>query len=51
VVLLGNVALRAELREKLTGTKLYWDGENMKFTNVPEANEYLHRQYREGWTL
>jgi predicted dehydrogenase len=51
VVLLGNVALRPELREKLTQTKLYWDGENMKFTNVTEANEYLHRQYRQGWTL
>ena len=44
VVLLGNVALRA-------GKKLYWDGPNMKVTNVPEANEYLHRPYREGWTL
>ncbi len=44
VVLLGNVALRA-------GKKLSWDGANMKVTNVPEANEYLHRPYREGWTL
>ena len=44
VVLLGNIALR-------TGKKLLWDGENMKFTNVPEANQYLHRKYRSGWTL
>lgn len=44
VVLLGNVALRA-------GKKLSWDGPNMKVTNVPEANEYLHRPYRGGWTL
>lgn len=44
VVLLGNVALKA-------GKKLSWDGENMKVTNVPEANVYLHRSYREGWTL
>ena len=51
VVLLGNVALRPELREKSTQTKLYWDGPNMKITNMPEANEFLHRQYREGWTL
>jgi hypothetical protein len=43
-VLLGNIALR-------TGKKLYWDSENMKITNVPEANEYLHRPYRQGWTL
>ena len=44
VVLLGNVALRA-------GEKLQWDGQNMKVTNVSAANEYLHRPYREGWTL
>jgi len=51
VVLLGNVALRPELRETLTRTELLWDGPSMKFTNVPEANEFLHREYREGWTL
>ena len=43
-LLLGNVSLR--LRKKL-----YWDGANTKVTNVPEANEYLHYQYRQGWTL
>jgi predicted dehydrogenase len=51
VVLLGNVALRPELKEKLTRTKLYWDGPNLKITNVPEANEYLRRDYRQGWSL
>jgi hypothetical protein len=51
VVLLGNVALRVELKEKSTRTRLHWDGPNMKITNLPEANEFLHRQYREGWTL
>ena len=50
-VLLGNVALRPELRETLTRTELLWDGPGMKITNVPEANEFLHREYREGWTL
>ena len=43
-VLLGNIALR-------TGEKLYWDSENLKVTNVPEANNYIHRQYRKGWSL
>ncbi|MHC4149307.1 MAG: Gfo/Idh/MocA family protein, partial [Planctomycetota bacterium] len=43
-VLLGNIAIRA-------GKKLSWDGPNMNVTNVPEANEYLHRKYRQGWTL
>lgn len=51
VVLLGNVALRPELREKLTRARLQWDGENMKFTNMPEANEFLRREYRPGWTF
>ncbi|MBN1418383.1 MAG: Gfo/Idh/MocA family oxidoreductase [Planctomycetes bacterium] len=51
VVLLGNVALRVQLRERLTRSKLLWDPEALKFTNVPEANEFLHRPYREGWTL
>ena len=43
-VLLGNLAIRM-------GQKLYWDGPNTKITNVPEANKYIHRQYREGWSL
>ena len=43
-ILLGNVAARA-------GEKLSWDGPNCKVTNVPEANKYLQRQYRKGWTL
>jgi len=43
-VLLGNIAL-------LTGKKLYWDAEKMKITNDEEANQYLHRTYREGWSL
>jgi predicted dehydrogenase len=50
-VLLGNVALRASLKKKLTRTRLHWDSENFKITNMPEANQYLQRDYREGWTL
>ena len=50
-VLLGNVALRTELREKMTRTKLLWDPVKMEFTNMPEANNFVHREYREGWTL
>ena len=50
-VLLGNVALRAALKEKLTRTRLYWDREKFEFTNMPEANQYLKREYRKGWTL
>ena len=43
-VLLGNLAIR-------TGKKVEWDGPNMKSTNVPEANRYIRREYRKGWTL
>ena len=43
-ILLGAVALRA-------GKKIKYDSENMKITNVPDANQYLYREYREGWEL
>ncbi len=42
--LLGNVALRA-------GRKLDWDGPNMRVTNYPAANQWLEREYRQGWSL
>jgi predicted dehydrogenase len=44
-ILLGNVAMRVSKK------KLEWDGENLKFTNAPEANKFLHFEYRKGWTL
>jgi len=50
-VLLGNVALRPELREITNRKKLLWDPEKFEITNVPEANQFLRREYRKGWTL
>jgi predicted dehydrogenase len=50
-VLLGNVALRLQMREEMTTRKLLWDGAAMKFTNSNEANKFLKREYREGWSL
>ncbi len=44
-ILLGNVAM------KVAGTKLEWDGPNLKFTNASDANKFLHTEYRKGWTL
>ncbi len=44
-ILLGNVAALAG------GRKLEWDGPAMKVANMPEANRFLRRAYREGWTL
>ena len=43
-ILLGNIALRV-------GRRLEWDGANMRFTNVPEANQYLTKEYRDGWKV
>ncbi|MDP7105615.1 MAG: Gfo/Idh/MocA family oxidoreductase [Roseibacillus sp.] len=43
-VLLGNVAFRA-------GKRLEWDAKNMKFPNAPDAEQFLKREYRKGWTL
>jgi hypothetical protein len=42
--LLANIAMRVD-------KKLAWDGPNLRFTNDETANEYLEREYREGWTL
>jgi predicted dehydrogenase len=50
-VLLGNVALRLQLREELTRKKLLWNQDEMRFTNSNDANSFLRREYREGWTL
>jgi predicted dehydrogenase len=44
-ILLGNVAIR------LNGQKLAWDGPSLQFTNNSQANQYLHYDYRRGWTL
>jgi predicted dehydrogenase len=50
-VLLGNVALHRELKEKLSGQVLNWDSEKFSFTNLPEADKFLRCEYREGWNL
>ncbi len=50
-VLLGNLALRRPLREKLAIRRLLWDAEKLRISNLPEANQYLHREYRKGWLL
>ncbi len=48
-VLLGNVALRSQLREALTTTKLLWDANAISFVDHESANQFLRRQYRDGW--
>ncbi len=43
-ILLGNVAMRAN-------EKIEWDAKNMHVKNVPSANQYISREYREGWWI
>ena len=45
MVLMGNLAVRFPNR------RLLWDGLKMEVTNDAEANAYVKRQYREGWSL
>jgi hypothetical protein len=45
-MLLGVVALRTG-----QGTKLLYDGPNMRVTNAVEANQYLTRDFRPGWAI
>jgi len=45
-MLLGMVALRTG-----QGRKIVYDADAMRVTNVPEANQYLQREYRAGWSL
>ena len=51
VVLLGNIAVRMGQTLYEKGLKLYYDGPNMRITNMPDANKYIRREYRKGWTL
>ncbi|HWI58295.1 MAG TPA: Gfo/Idh/MocA family oxidoreductase [Bacillota bacterium] len=44
-VLLGAACVRNG------GEKLVWDSANLKITNLPEANKFLHYEYRKGWGL
>jgi hypothetical protein len=41
---LGAIALR-------TRKKVLYDAAKMEITNVPEANQFLRRDYRKGWEL
>jgi len=53
-IALAGVAMRysrKNFRADRSTPPLEWDAQNMKITNIPEANEYLTREYREGWEL
>jgi|TARA_B110000305_G_C19454441_1_gene650001 predicted dehydrogenase len=44
-ILLGTVAIR------VPDQRLEWDAIHMKFPNFSDANKYLRRTYREGWSV
>jgi hypothetical protein len=50
-VLLGNVALRMDLRDEMTAKKLLWNSAALRVTNLEDANHFLRREYRAGWAL
>jgi predicted dehydrogenase len=61
-VLMGNLAIRSFniRRQKQKGgdfdypgrfITLTWDGPNMKIINFDEANQFVKRTYRQGWSL
>ncbi|MCP4803341.1 MAG: Gfo/Idh/MocA family oxidoreductase [Bacteroidetes bacterium] len=58
-ILMGNLAIRSyNLREQKNNKmvypgrkKLLWDGIHMRVTNFEPANQFVKRDYREGWKL
>jgi predicted dehydrogenase len=59
-VLMGNLAIRSYNIRKQKDKDfeypgryitLVWDGPNMKITNFDEANQFVKRTYRQGWSL
>lgn len=45
-MLVGILALRGE-----TGKRYEWDAKQLKCTNDDSVNQFVSREYREGWTL
>jgi hypothetical protein len=60
-ILIGNLAIRSFLMKnpKLKGwddkylgrKRLLWDAKNIKITNFDDANQFVRREYRDGWKL
>ncbi len=59
-VLMGNLAIRSYMLRKKNAkggndfygrVKLKWDGANMKVTNFDDANQFVTRNYRNGWEI
>lgn len=55
-ILMGNLALSAwnikDAKDRFPGRKkLLWDAKNMKITNFDEANQFVKRDYKNGYKL
>ncbi len=54
-ILLGNLALRLSdpkpEGQETVSCRIEWDAENLKVKGHPEADEFINRPYREGWTI
>lgn len=60
-LLIANLAIRGfDIRKELENgnveypgryIEMLWDAENMRVTNFEEANQFVKRNYREGWKL
>jgi hypothetical protein len=48
---LTELALLGNLAKRFPNQKLLWDNDNMKVTNLDEANAWVRRPYRKGWAL
>ncbi len=48
--LLTETALLGVIAQR-TGKHLVWDAEAARFTNEPDANQYVQEPYRAGWSL
>ena len=49
-LLMANLAVRGH-QLKGGAIKLLWDNQAMRVTNFDAVNQYVKRQYREGWTI
>ena len=45
-ILVGNLAIRSK-----EGQRIEWDAKELKSTNIESINKFVHREYREGWSL
>jgi hypothetical protein len=54
-LLIGNLAIRSYGIKNGDGypgrKKLLWDAKNIRISNFDEANQYVKREYRDGWKL